>query len=334
MAQIRSFRDARPGLAEPEAAPSLRARRTVSNHFATRVGTLDWGRLAPLRLRARAVAEGVYAGAHRSRRRGPGVEFGGHRAYVPGDDLRFLDRRATMRHGKLLVRQFETETERGLRLVIDASKSMAYRSESAPGAKLAFAALVGAALARVALSSADTVSLDFIGGEHVRPLPAMGGLEAFERLTEVLAAVDASGDAASSSSLLDAAFDAVARRSRRGTAIVVLSDFIDLPEGAPERLVALASGGRVVVGVRILDPAEASFPFTGPTFFRASEGTVQIETDGASARAGYLAALASQMKNYREKLVEQGGRFVEVTTADDPVLVVQTVLASLGGPAA
>jgi uncharacterized protein (DUF58 family) len=275
----------------------------------------------------------VYAGAHRSRRRGSGVEFGGHRSYVPGDDLRFLDRRATMRHGKLIVRQFETETDRGLRLVVDASQSMAYRGESAPGAKLAFAALVGAALCRVALASSDTISLDFIGGESARALPAMGGLEAFDRLTEVLAALEPGGDASSSSGLLDAALDRVARRSRRGTAIIVLSDFIDLPEGAEDRLVALSSGGRIVVGVRVLDPDEVSFPFTGPVLFRASEGPLSIETDGASARAGYLAALAARMKSYRDKLLEQGGRFVEVTTTDDPVLVVQRVLSAIGGPA-
>jgi uncharacterized protein (DUF58 family) len=305
----------------------------VKTRFAERVGTLVWGRLAPLRLRARAVAEGVYAGAHRSRRRGSGVEFGGHRSYVPGDDLRFLDRRATMRHGKLIVRQFETETDRGLRLVVDASQSMAYRGESAPGAKLAFAALVGAALCRVALASSDTISLDFIGGESARALPAMGGIEAFDRLTEVLAALEPGGDASSSSGLLDAALDRVARRSRRGTAIIVLSDFIDLPEGAEDRLVALSSGGRIVVGVRVLDPDEVSFPFTGPVLFRASEGPLSIETDGASARAGYLAALAARMKSYRDKLLEQGGRFVEVTTTDDPVLVVQRVLSAIGGPA-
>jgi len=274
----------------------------VTTWFAERVGTLDWGKLAPLRLRARAVAEGVYAGAHRSRRRGPGVEFGGHRSYVPGDDLRFLDRRATMRHGKLLVRQFETETDRGLRLVVDASQSMAYRSEEAPGAKLAYAALIGAALCRVALASADTVSLDFIGGERAPPLPAMGGLEAFDRLTEILAAIEPSGDASTSLPLLDTALDAVARRSRRGTAIVILSDFIDLPEGAADRLVALCSGGRVVVGVRVLDPVEVTFPFAGPVLLRGSEGGAQVETDGTSARAGYLSALAQKMASYREKL--------------------------------
>jgi hypothetical protein len=211
---------------------------------------------------------------------------------------------------------------------------MAYRSDAAPGAKLAFAALVGAALCRVALASADTVSLDFIGGERAPPLPAMGGVEAFERLTEILAAVEPSGDASASVALLDAALDSVARRSRRGTAIVVLSDFIDLPEGAAERLAALCSGGKVVVGVRVLDPVEVTFPFTGPVLLRASEGGAQVETDGTSARADYLAALAAKMASYRDRLVEQGGRFVEVMTTDDPVLVVQGVLAAIGGPAA
>ena len=34
---------------------------------------VDWGSLAPLRIRARMVAEGVWAGAHRSARKGAGV---------------------------------------------------------------------------------------------------------------------------------------------------------------------------------------------------------------------------------------------------------------------
>src|ERR1700684_3071239 len=125
---------------------------------------LDWGGLAPLRLRSRLVAEGVYAGGHRSARRGAGVECGGHREYAPGDDLRWLDRRSLLRHERLLVRQFETETDRALRLVVDATASMGYRGSLAPGAKLAFAAVVAAALARIALSRGDPVGLSFLGG--------------------------------------------------------------------------------------------------------------------------------------------------------------------------
>ena len=102
--------------------------------------SIDWGSLAPLRIRARMVAEGVWAGAHRSARKGAGVEFGGHRAYTPGDDLRHLDVRSLLRHDHLLVREFETETDRALRVVIDATASMSYRGKVAPGSKYAFAA--------------------------------------------------------------------------------------------------------------------------------------------------------------------------------------------------
>src|ERR1700728_2480718 len=145
--------------------------------------SLDWGALAPLRLRSRLVAEGVYAGGPGSARRGAGVEFGGHREYAPGDDLRWLDRRSLLRHERLLVRQFETETDRALRLVVDATASMGYRGSRAPGAKLAWAAVVSAALAKLAVSSGDPVGLTYFGGgEGTRPVPVSGGREAFERI--------------------------------------------------------------------------------------------------------------------------------------------------------
>jgi uncharacterized protein (DUF58 family) len=290
---------------------------------------LDWGRLAPLRLRAREVTEGLYSGAHRSTRRGPGVEFGGHRSYLPGDDLRFLDRHSMMRHDKLFVREFETETERGVRLVLDASQSMAYRSEKAPGAKLAFAALIAAALARVAVSGQDTVSLDWIGGADVRPLSPTGGPDAFDRVVSALEPVRASGDVLENPEALDRTFAQVARRARRGAVIIVFSDFLDLPEGAIDRMVALGSGGRVIVGVRVLDPAEVSFPFDGPVSLRSSEGDVHIETDGAAARAIYLRALAAKTEKIRDQLTGSGGRFVETVTTDDPVAAVKRVLGSL-----
>lgn len=293
--------------------------------------SLDWGKLAPLHLRARLVAEGVLVGVHRSTRRGSGVEFGGHRTYVPGDDLRFLDRRAMMRHDRLLVREFETETERGLRLLVDASQSMAYRSERAPGAKLAYAAVIAAALAKIALTDSDTVSLDFLGGAEGRPVAASGGSEAFERVIAALESLAPAGDLVEAPEELDRALSRIAQRARRGSVVVVLSDFLDLPPGSEDRLAALSTGGRIVVGVRILDPVEATFPFEGPLRLRASEGGAYVETDGAPARARYLEALSRIARVYRERLLPAGGQFLDVTTTDDPVNVVQRLVASLGG---
>jgi len=156
-------------------------------------------------------------------------------------------------------------------------------------------------------------------------------MEAFERLVDALESVVPGGDVLGDPASVERSLAIVARRARRGSIVVVLSDFLDLPEGTNERLVALASGGRVVVGVRVLDPAEVSFPFEGPIRLRASEGSHHVETDGATARAAYLEALERKMSSYRDAFVGHGGRFVEATTTDDAVTVVQRLLAALDG---
>src|SRR4051812_32528944 len=225
------------------------------------------------------VAEGVYAGAHRSARKGAGVEFGGHRAYTPGDDLRHLDVRSLLRHDHLLVRQFETETDRALRLVVDASASMGYRGSRAPGAKLAWAALVSAALARIAIKSGDPIGMSFIGGsKDARPVPVRGGREVFERVVDALESQRAEGEARTGA-VLDDAIGSIARSARRGSVVVLLSDLLDLPANAAQAIGAIATRGCVVVVVQTLDPDEADFPFKETVRLRALEGDATVETD-------------------------------------------------------
>jgi uncharacterized protein (DUF58 family) len=292
---------------------------------------LDWGELVPLRLRARNVADGVYAGGHRSPRRGAGIEFGGHRSYVPGDDLRWLDRHALMRHGRLMIREFETETDRALFLIVDGTLSMGFRSAKAPGAKLAYAAVLAAALARVAVGGSDPVALFWIGGSNARPLPATGGREAFERVVGVLEGAVAGGDLHLDINAVERAFAAVARGAGRGAVIVLLSDLIDLPEGTLERFSALSTRGRALVAVRVLDPVEESFPFEGPLRLRAVEGDKLVETDAEAARSGYLRRLEQVAGDWSRELVQRGGQLVKAVTDRDAVPVVRAVLRAAEG---
>jgi uncharacterized protein (DUF58 family) len=292
---------------------------------------LDWGKIAPLRLRARLVAEGVYAGAHRSARRGAGVEFGGHRQYTPGDDLRWLDRRSLLRHDRLLVRQFETETDRALRLVVDATASMRYRGDLAPGAKLAFGALIAGALARVAIASGDPVGLGYVGGsEGTAPVRVSSGREAFERIVGSLEACVPGGDARADATMIDHTLASVARSARRGSILVVISDLLDLPDDAADRVAALAARGRVVVVLQTLDPDEARFPFEGTVRLRALEGSHVVETD-AEAKDKYLEALARLQDAWERALVARGGRLVRAETSEDPVRVVRRVIEAARG---
>ncbi len=292
---------------------------------------LDWGRIAPLRLRARAVAGGVFTGAHRSARRGAGVEFGGHRNYVPGDDLRWLDRHALMRHARLMIREFETETERAVYLLLDASESMGYRSEGAPGAKLAYAALLAAALSYIAVRERDPVGLSWLGGEHVHTVTPGVGSDAFERVLTTLEDARVAGNAASSTRAWGRAVAPIGGKAPRGSVVVIFSDLLEVPLEAALEVARVAGRSRRVVVARVLDPAEVEFPFDGPLRLRSLESENVIETDGARARRGYLEALEQIEVQWRSRLVDRGGDVLTVVTSDDPVASVRAILGAVAG---
>ncbi len=292
---------------------------------------LDWGACAPLQLRAKQLAHGIYAGSHRSTRRGPGIEFDGHRDYVPGDDLRRLDYRALMRHDRLLIRQFETETERSLCLALDATESMRYRSPNAPAAKYAYAALLAAALARITLRTADSVALDWVGGRSSSGLPRMGGHEAFERLVAALESVVLGGDDELTERHFEHLMHRLAGRARRGSIVLLLSDLIDLPPSAQTSFAALGNRDRLVVAVRVLDPVEATFPFRGTLRLKPSHGGEVVETDAQQARPGYLAALRQQYQAWNEPLLAHGGRLIDCQTSEPPIDVLRRIVQAIEG---
>jgi uncharacterized protein (DUF58 family) len=290
---------------------------------------IEWGALAPLRLKARAVAEGVYAGAHRSFRKGAGVEFGGQRPYVPGDDLRFFDRRALLRHDKLMVREFETETDRALWLCLDATASMSFKGTAAPGAKLAYAGLIAAALARISVASGDPVGLAWIGGVGVHGLPPMAGREAFDRVVGAIEGAGAAGDGSAGEHAFERALAPVGRRARRGSVIVLFSDLLDLPPRSLSTFGALGTGGRALCAVRVLDPDEKDLGFHGTVRLRALEGEAVVEADADVVRATYRDRLAGIAASWSHDLKARGGRLVDVTTAQPPTEVVRSILLAV-----
>ena len=293
--------------------------------------SIDWGSLAPLRIRARMVAEGVYAGAHRSARKGAGVEFGGHRAYTPGDDLRWLDVRSLLRHDHLLVRQFETETDRALRLVVDATASMGYRGSGAPASKIAWASLVAAALARVAIRSGDPVGLGFIGGApQALGVPVSGGREAFERVVDALEGQSAEGDA-----LADISPRSIARwarsRARRGAARSSWCSAISLDlaargagaDRAPSRRAAASwSSCR-----RSIPTRRRSRSRRRSVSRRSKEGRRSRPT---KPRAIVISPRSRSCRSRGGvRCIGRGASFLTMTTDHDPVAAVRTIIEAV-----
>lgn len=70
----------------------------------------------------------ILSGNHASRLRGRGLNFDELRRYQPGDDLRHLDWRASLRTGKPVVRTFTEERDRPALIVVDQRMSMFFGS--------------------------------------------------------------------------------------------------------------------------------------------------------------------------------------------------------------
>ena len=70
----------------------------------------------------------VLNGRHASRLRGRGLNFEEMRNYLPGDDIRSIDWKATARTGKPHVRVFTEERDRPALLVVDQRMSMFFGS--------------------------------------------------------------------------------------------------------------------------------------------------------------------------------------------------------------
>ncbi|ASU85477.1 DUF58 domain-containing protein [Nocardiopsis gilva YIM 90087] len=100
-------------------------------------------------------------GQHSALVRGQGSEFDSLREYVPGDDVRSIDWRATARRDSVVVRTWRPERDRKILLVLDTSRTSAGRVGDTPRLDHAMdAALLLAALAAKAGDRVEMLAYD------------------------------------------------------------------------------------------------------------------------------------------------------------------------------
>lgn len=295
------------------------------------LGRLD---VTPLRLLSRKLASGHQLGMHHSRKKGSGLEFLGHREYVPGDDLRHLDRRALLRHGRYLIREFQVETERPLHLIVDRSASMRFGDASGLGegtpTKLELACLLAGASTLLARRANDPVGLTYYDSNISSPAFFMprAGMEQVERIFSALEDPEParSSEGASSPLLLE-----TGSRVPRGTTIFWFSDFLETVERVAEQLSLLASRQRTVVLVQILSKTELEFPLRGPLTLKDPETELRLECEGDAVRAQYLERLRAHLAELLTAATTRGAALLSARTDEDPRAILRNLTATASG---
>lgn len=230
--------------------------------------------------------------------RGEGTEFDSLREYVPGDDTRSIDWRATARQSAVAVRTWRPERDRHILLVLDTGRTSAGRVGDAPrldasmDAALLLGALASRAGDRVDLLAYDRRTRALVQGRTAgQVLPAL--VNAMAPLEPALIETDARG-------LTATAVQAAPRRSL----IVLLTSLEAAPveEGLLPVLTRLTKRHTVIVA-SVADPAIEAMA--------ASRGTTE---------ALYNAASAAQAKAERlrtaEKLTRHGVTVVDAIPSE------------------
>ncbi|MEV0259640.1 DUF58 domain-containing protein [Streptomyces sp. NPDC050732] len=230
--------------------------------------------------------------------RGQGTEFDSLRDYVPGDDTRSIDWRATARQSTVAVRTWRPERDRHILLVLDTGRTSAGRVGDAPRLDASMdAALLLAALASRAGDRVDLLAYD----RRVRALvQGRSAGDVLPSLVNALATLEPELVETDARSLTSTAL----RTAPRSSLIVLFTslDTAPIEEGLLPVLSRLTKRHKVLVA-SVADPHIQEMA--------ASRGTTEAVYDAAAA-----AQAQSERHRTAEQLRRRGVTVVDATPHD------------------
>ncbi len=161
----------------------------------------------------------VLDGSYNSIYKGRSMNFDELREYVPGDDIKDIDWKATSRSQKVLVRQYIAEKKHNIMLVFDTNKRMLADTDEGEE-KRDVALICGGSLAYMVNHNGDYVSAIFPSETSLCFFPFKRGLLNIERILSKYH--DTVGF--DNRSCLDKALSHIIRNIRRRMIIVIITD--------------------------------------------------------------------------------------------------------------
>ncbi len=209
------------------------------------------------------------------------------RDYLPGDDIRSIDWKATARTGKAHVRVFTEEGDRPALIVVDQRMSMFFGTEF--NMKSVTAAEAAAIAAFRVLSAGDRVGgIVFDDDQQVEVKPQRSQRAVFallEAVAEANGRLHADREVTRDTSSLNVVLGNIARLAHHDHLIIVLSDFDGIDETTHRRLGGIAAHNDLLL-MLVHDPAAIAVRAPGRTDGRVVIGdhAMQAEVDFSSAK--------------------------------------------------
>ena len=263
--------------------PRVKRRKEGQDH--TVIPQLDseaLRQLNRLQIRGSKALRGDRIAQRPSNRSKPAAEFREHRLYVPGDDIRFVDWRASARHENIFVRQGEMPKDVVVCLLLDCSASMLWGQKSKRESQLGLASALG----YTALKNGDRLFVFPYGEKSNIEFGPASGSGYFRSYLRYLNQIQYGGQ-----SNLEHALKNLQHRNSRGGVVFILSDLLE--RGDLSNLLSNLPAPKWWVNViHLLHPAELS-----PEI----RGAYELE-DSETGRLMNYDLTNEAMKRYRERV--------------------------------
>ncbi len=187
-------------------------------------------------------------GIQRSKQKGLGSEFYGMRKYVFGDQFRLIDWKASVRTQKLIVREFETERDISMMILVDSSNSMA--GGAIDNTKFEYAIRACMLLAKISLTRRDNVGVyTFSDKKNFNFLKPGSGEDYFYRILDFVARVKPEGKCR-----IFEAMDYFIKRYQKRSLIFIISDLEASVKEIKDGLKKLIPFGHTVMVINPFSP--------------------------------------------------------------------------------
>lgn len=271
------------------------------------------GALQNLELIARTAVEGALIGLHRSNTFGFSPEFAEYRAYVPGDDLRYIDWNVFARTDRTYIKRFFGDTNCRLIVALDSSASMAVGNRALAPSKHDYARFITAALVYLAARQHDAIGILGFNDKTSLYRPAASRAANIRRLYHDLDELKPEGGTDWQHALTQLQGLATKR-----SLLVLISDFYTDVNDLGNVLRGFAAQRHDLLVIHLFHPGEKDVSLQGGSTLKDVETGQLMAVSSEELNSGYRERLAAHLSALERTTRGMGGHYMSLCT-DQPL---------------
>jgi uncharacterized protein (DUF58 family) len=269
----------------------------------------------------------VLYGRHASRLRGRGLNFEELRGYLPGDDIRNVDWRATARAGKPHVRVYTEERDRPVWLIVNQRQGMFFGSRQRM--KSVTAAEATALAAWRVLGAGDRVGamvFDDVDIVTIRPQRSRNQvMRVLGAVVEKNHRLDAGSTRPANPAIINEALRRLLPLARHDCLVCIIGDGSGVDD-ATTQLVTRLNAHNDLIFVMVYDPVEARLPRAGRLTATDGERRLAFNTSRRRLQEDFASDFQTRLESLQNISRRQAIPLLPVSTAEPVAVQVRRLL--------